>query len=152
MRTHKRHVLRWIAVGLAAGAVAIPAAQAAGPENRLYYPDAAGALPASGSPDDRAHYRGGEAALAPGSVSPDDRAFARGGSDNLVPASVSPDDRAFTRSTTVVEPAPQFVAVRSSGFDWGDAAIGAAFVVALALLAMAAMLVTQRRRGALRPA
>jgi hypothetical protein len=127
------HVHRRIAASLVAAALIAPAA-----------------AQAVVSPDDRALYRGSSAAMAPTSQSPDDRPFYRGGSDDLAPGSVSPDDRSFSRSVTVIEPAspPVEVIASSTGFDWGDAAIGSTFGAALVLLLAggAAIVVTQRRR------
>jgi hypothetical protein len=108
----------------------------------------AGVAGASMSPDDRAFAR-----VAPAPMSPDDRDFAR-----VAPASMSPDDRAFARvpeDGRVPEDAyvePSVVTVTSRGFDWGDAAIGSAFALALALLGAGAITVALRRRGALRTA
>lgn len=114
-----------------AAVVVPPAAQAAGP-------------------DDRPYYRGMSAASTSGSPSPDDRALYRGGSDRLAPASISPDDRPFARSAVETQPAPVAAAlVRSDGFDWGDAVMGGAFSLALALLGTGAILVAYRRRGSL---
>jgi nitroreductase len=42
-------------------------------------------------------------------------------------------------------PPPATQTVQSSGFDWGDAAIGAGAVVALALVALAGVAMTRRR-------
>jgi hypothetical protein len=131
MGTHTRHVVRGLAVAIMAAAVVPPVAQAIGP-------------------DDRPYYRGMSPASTSGSPSPDDRAFYRGGSDRLAPASISPDDRAFARSAVETEPAPVTAAVaRSDGFDWGDAVMGGAFSLALALLGTGAILVAYRRRGSL---
>lgn len=138
MRTHKHPFFRWIAVACTAAAVAAPAGQAIGP-------------------DDRAYFRGASPALAPGSVHPDDRLFYRGAaSDASAPASLSPDDRAFARNLgkigpSTLEPVTVAVEVPSSGFDWTDAAIGGTFGLAVALLGIGAILIT-RRRGTLRPA
>lgn len=82
------------------------------------------------SPDDRALYRGTDPALAPKSQSPDDRPFAR-------PFASEPR----TGPVAVVNP--------PSGFDWGDAAIGGAFGLALALLGAGAILIAQHRRSTL---
>jgi hypothetical protein len=135
MHLHTPHLRRWIAASLVAAAVAAPAAQA-------------------GGPDDRALYRGDDPALAPTTQSPDDRALYRGGSDNPAPATVSPDDRPFVRSATEIEPgSPRVETIASAtGFDWADAAIGSTFGAALALLAGGAALVANQRRRSLRSA
>jgi hypothetical protein len=137
MRTHKRHILRWVAVAFVAAAVAAPAAQAAGV-----------------SPDDRPFYRGPSEAFAPTNPSPDDRAFYRGSSEALAPTSLSPDDRPFPRSVGELEQAspPVEVVARPRGFDWADAVIGGTFGLALALLGVGAILIAQRRRSTPRPA
>ena len=49
-------------------------------------------------------------------------------------------------SGTVHPTATQIIVVRSSGFDWSDAAIGAGFVGGLVLLAWGAALAVRRRR------
>jgi hypothetical protein len=135
MQTRKRHLRRWIALAVAAAAVASPAAQAAGP-------------------DDRAAYRGTSPALAPTSQSPDDRALYRATSSALAPASLGPDDRPFMRNVREIDPRTVPVAVVSPphGFDWSDAAIGGAFGLALALLGAGAILIAHRRRSTLSPA
>jgi hypothetical protein len=137
MRTHKQHRFRWIAVAFAAAALAAPAAWAEG-----------------GAPDDRPFARGTSGAQAPASLGPDDRALYRGSSESLAPASLSPDDRSFARSASQIEPAsvPVAVVTQSTGFDWGDAAIGSAFGLALALLGAGAILIGHRRRSMLTPA
>jgi hypothetical protein len=105
------------------------------------------------SPDDRPVYRGSSEASAPTSVSPDDREFNRGSSAASAPTSVSPDDRPFTRRQGEI--ALKSAAVRAvaepGGFDWGDAVIGGAFGLALAL-GTGAILVAHRRRSSLRTA
>ena len=79
---------------------------------------------------------------------PDDRAGPRGagaGTPTQLSTTLRPDDRAGNRG------AGSFSAVTvhagSSSFNWGDAGIGAAFTLTLAL-ATGAMLVAFRRRGA----
>ncbi len=129
MRTGKRHLFRLIAIAFAALAVAVPAAQA-------------------GGPDDRALARATSTALAPATTSPDDRGYYRGTSATLAPKSLSPDDRAFARSVPGSEPRtiPLAVTVPPSGFNWGDAVIGGALGLALALLAGGAVLISVRHR------
>lgn len=124
-----RHLCRWLAASLIAAAVAVPAAQA-------------------GGPDDRALYRGGDPALTPASQSPDDRSLYRGSSDNWAAADLSPDDRPFSRGAPGIEPGTVRVEtiVTPPGFDWGDAAIGGAFGLALSLVVAAAALMATHRR------
>jgi hypothetical protein len=131
MHSHNPHLRTWIAAALVALAVAAPAAQAAGP-------------------DDRGLYRGTSPALAPTSQSPDDRALYRGASE----VSLASDDRPFARNVHKIDPGAPPVAIVTSphGFDWGDAVIGGTFGLAVALLAMGALLVAQRRRHTLTPA
>jgi hypothetical protein len=131
MRTGKRHLFRLIAIAFAVVAAAVPAAQAAGQ-----------------SPDDRALARGTSAAVAPTTISPDDRGYYRGASATLAPKSLSPDDRAFARSVPGIEARtiPAAVTVPPSGFDWGDAVIGGALGLALALLGAGAVLISVRHR------
>jgi hypothetical protein len=131
MHIRTRQLRRWIAASLAAAAVAVPAAQAT-------------------SPDDRALYRGGVPALSATSQSPDDRPFYRGGSDTLAAASLGPDDRSLVRSVPRTEPIEAIGSPR--GFDWGDAAIGGTFGLALALLVAGAFLIGNQRRRSLRSA
>jgi hypothetical protein len=135
MQTRNRHLRRWIALAVATAALGASAAQATGP-------------------DDRAVYRGTSPALAPTSQSPDDRALYRGTSPALAPASLGPDDRPFARNVREIDPRTVPVAVVSPprGFDWGDAAIGGAFGLALALLGAGAILIAHRRRSTLSPA
>lgn len=123
-----RHLRRWLAASLIAAAVAVPAAQA-------------------GGPDDRALYRGGDPALTAASQSPDDRPLYRGSSDRAA-AGLSPDDRPFSRGARGIEPGTVRVetTVTPPGFDWGDAAIGGAFVLALSLVVAAAALMATHRR------
>jgi hypothetical protein len=131
MHTRNPHLRRWLAAALAAAAVAAPAAQAS-------------------SPDDRAVYRGTSPALAPTSQTPDDRALYRG----ALEVSVASDDRPFARNVHEIDPGtpPVAIVTASHGFDWGDAVIGGTFGLAVALLALGAVLVAQRRRHTLTPA
>jgi hypothetical protein len=135
MHTRNRHPRRWIALVFVLAAVAAPAAQATGP-------------------DDRALYRGTSPALVATSRSPDDRALYRGTSPALASTSQSPDDRPFARNAREIESRTVAASVASSsgGFDWGDAAIGGAFGLGLALLGAGAILITYRRRSTLSPA
>jgi hypothetical protein len=86
MHTCNQHLRRWIAVGLAAAAVAAPAAQASGPDDRagIRGPGAFGLAQLSTTirPDDRAGARGTgtfESTQPSPRIRPDDRAGARGG-------------------------------------------------------------------------
>jgi hypothetical protein len=93
-------------------------------------------------PDDRAGVRGPNAPLTSGpAVRPDDRPGFRGATEPIwmaAPApstAVRPDDRAGVRgidSTTAA--ATEAVFVGRSGFDWGDAGIGAGGMLALTLI------------------
>jgi hypothetical protein len=124
----KPQVLRWIAVAFAVAAVAAPAAQA-------------------GGPDDRPAYRGTSPALTASSPSPDDRGNYRGSSDTLAPTGVSSDDRAFARSVPGIELASAPVEIGRGGFDWKDAVVGGTFGFALALFGLRAIAIAQRRRS-----
>jgi hypothetical protein len=126
----KPHVLRWIAVAFATAAVAVPVAQA-------------------GGPDDRPDYRGTSPALTPSSTSPDDRGDDRGSSDTLAPTRLGPDDRAFARSVHGIEPASVPVEVQPRGFEWGDAVVGGTLGFGLALFGVGAIVIAQRRRSTL---
>ena len=65
-------------------------------------------------------------------------------------STLRPDDRAGIRGAA---PSSTFsVQTVSAGFHWGDAAIGGAFGLALALLATGAVFVSLRRRSSPRPA
>jgi hypothetical protein len=136
MRTHKRHILRWLAVAFAAAAVAAPTALADPRSLDDIDPSLAAAV------------RQAEA----GSLSPDDRPYYRGPADTAAPTSLSPDDRPFARSLGEIEPTSVPVKVRPRGFDWEDAVIGGTFSAVLALLGMAAILIAHRRRSTLRTA
>ena len=131
MRIHKRHLFRWIAVVFAAAAVGAPTALADPRSLDDIDPSLAAAVrqaeAASLSPDDRPFYRGPPGVLAPKGVSPDDRPFARmreTESRTVAAAGVSP----------------------SRGFDWGDAVIGSAFGLTLALLGTGAIVLIARHR------
>ncbi|HET7854824.1 MAG TPA: hypothetical protein VFL41_00040 [Gaiellaceae bacterium] len=146
MSTSKRHIHRWLVAACLAAAVAAPAATAGSPDDRPFYRGPAEQAPAAVSPDDRPFYRGPAQ-----SVSPDDRPFYRGPAVSA-PATVSPDDRPFYRASTApltsaIVPIPVREVSSSSGFDWGDAAIGGTFGLALALCGLGAILIAQRRRS-----
>jgi len=135
MRTGKRHLFLLVTIAFAALAAGVPAAQAAGS-------------------DDRALARGTSAAVAPATISPDDRGSYRGASATLAPKSLGPDDRALARSVPGTEPRTIPAALTSppSGFDWGDAVIGGALGLAVALGAGAVLISVRHRRSVLETA
>ena len=135
MRTGKRHLFLLVAIAFAALAAVVPAAQAAGP-------------------DDRALARGSSAAVSPTTISPDDRGSYRGTSATLAPRTLGPDDRAFARSVPGPEPRtiPAAVTISPSGFDWEDAVIGGALGLAVALGAGAVLISVRHRRSVLETA
>ena len=135
MRTGKRHLFLLVAIAFAALAAVVPAAQAAGP-------------------DDRALARGSSAAVAPTTISPDDRGSYRGTSATVAPKTLGPDDRAFARSVPGPEPRtiPAAVTISPSGFDWEDAVIGGALGLAVALGAGAVLISVRHRRSVLETA
>lgn len=135
MRTGKRHLFLLVAIAFAALAAVVPAAQAAGP-------------------DDRALARGTSAAVAPTTISPDDRGSYRGTSATLAPRTLGPDDRALARSVPGPEPRtiPAAVTISPSGFDWEDAVIGGALGLAVALGAGAVLISVRHRRSVLETA
>ena len=130
MRTGKRHLFLLVAIAFAALAAVVPAAQAAGP-------------------DDRALARGSSAAVAPTTNSPDDRGSYRGASATVAPKTLGPDDRAFARSVPGVEPRtiPAAVTISPSGFNWEDAIIGGALGLAVALGAGAVLISVRHRHS-----
>jgi hypothetical protein len=79
-------------------------------------------------------------------VRPDDRAGPLG----IGAVTARPDDRLGIRGVAPARAA--VVHAQSTGFDWGDAAIGGAFVLTLALLGMGATLISLRRRSSPKPA
>ena len=135
MRTGKRHLFLLVAIAFAALAAVVPAAQAAGP-------------------DDRALARGTSAAVSPTTISPDDRGSYRGTSATVAPKTLGPDDRAFARSVPGVEPRtiPAAVTISPSGFNWEDAIIGGALGLAVALGAGAVLISVRHRRSVLETA
>ena len=135
MRTGKRHLFLLVAIAFAALAAVVPAAQAAGP-------------------DDRALARGTSAAVTPTTISPDDRGSYRGTSATVAPKTLGPDDRAFARSVPGSEPRtiPAAVTISPSGFDWEDAVIGGALGLAVALGAGAVLISVRHRRSVLETA
>ena len=104
--------------------------------------DQKGANDVAARPDDRAVRISPQAIDSTGVVRPDDRAV------RITPQPVDstnvvrPDDRGV-RFTPSGGELPQVVAVPSTGFDWGDAGIGAGLAFGLMLLALGAALVTR---------
>jgi hypothetical protein len=121
----------------ATAAVIVPATQAA--DNQIV------------GPDDRSQPRATSPVLLPDSPSPDDRSFNRAMSPALQPQALGPDDRALPRATVDIrEPlTPVQVIVRvGHGFDWADAATGAAAAIGFAaILAALALLAARSRRS-----
>jgi hypothetical protein len=82
---------------------------------------------------------------------PDDRSFNRAVSPALQPQALGPDDRALPRATVDIRetPTPVQVIVREGhGFDWADAATGAAAAIGFAaILAALALLAARSRRS-----
>jgi hypothetical protein len=120
----------WLVVGLATAALTAPVAQA---DDWFRY-----AAPVEGSgqvlrPDDRAGIRG------PGAVN-------SVGAENFLAHGLRPDDRAGIRGVGSVSNEPMLVRVTGDGFSWGDAGIGAASALALALLAGTSVLLLRRGR------
>lgn len=162
MRRRSNLMLVALACAIAA-AVAIPAALAAGGSS-IYPDDRAGTHGAGtaqtlstssfqGSsiyPDDRRGVRGAgsSAALSFASTSgsatyPDDRTGVRGaGGEAASGSAVYPDDRTGARG---IGPATIVIAP-SSGFDWGDAGIGAVGGVGMTLLFAGALILLTRRQ------
>lgn len=78
---------------------------------------------------------------------PDDRAERP--SPTAATTVVRPDDRPGPRGPGIIDPAPPLVLVRSGGFDWGDAGIGAGMTAGLVSLAAACFLSVRQRRARL---
>ena len=157
MTPRKRNIPFLIVLGLTAGALIIPSAQAGGPDDRPFYRGASpAAMPGRMSQDDRSFNRGTPQSSTAVSRSPDDRSYDRGSTADLLVAkvpssSITPDDRSFARHTVAATSSPVAVSLPADSFDWHDAVIGGAFAMALALLGLGALLIAQRRRM-LRPA
>ena len=143
---------------VASAAFLAPVAQAQHPDDRAL--KGPGAIEQAGQstivrPDDRAGMRGPGAvdttALAT-STRPDDRADMRGPGAIDQPSTVStstrPDDRAGARGPGAVEQPTIVVTHSSTGFDWGDAFVGALGGIGTALLLTGALflLLGQRTR------
>ena len=161
MWNRRNRWLRRFAAGLAfAGLVVVPTAQA----HHLQVSGGGSEVTSDVAvrPDDRAVRISPQAVDSTSVVRPDDRAVRISpqavGSKNIV----RPDDRAVrispqpVDSTNVVRPddrgvrvtpsggeLPQVVAAPSTGFDWGDAGIGASLAFGLMLLALGAALATR---------
>lgn len=135
LRTRKRQIVWWTAVAFAAAAAAAPAPQALGT-----------------APDDRQFSRGDEPTL-----SPDDRAVPR--TDSAAPTGLEipylSHGQGVTADDLGIATAPKSVPVSAvaepRGFDWGDALIGGAFGLALALVGTGAILIGHRIRSTPRP-
>lgn len=106
-------------------------------------------------PDDRAGLIGVGGAVAASSASdrPDDSAAVRGPGAfaSTIETSVRPDDRVGVRGPGLA-PTVVLTQTPSSGFDWGDAGIGALGAFGLALLLFGTMQVVTRQRRSHAPA
>jgi hypothetical protein len=142
------------------------------PTNQIGYPNPAGIYP-----DDRRGPRGADptglgnvripkaqavsSQTTPLSIYPDDRRGPRGAdptglgdlhsltthaTSQTNPAGIYPDDRRVPRATNPTG-VISIGSTRSPGFNWSDAAIGAAAGLGLALLLLSAFVTTMRRRG-----
>ncbi len=100
-------------------------------------------------PDDRSGIRGVEST----SVTPDlaeIQRHVRADQSLSQSASNGPDNRAGIRGPGAVEiRTPQFVTVRSDGFDWKDASIGAGSAFGITLVLMGGLAVSRRRHSGL---
>jgi hypothetical protein len=137
----KRFVHLTALLALCVLATGTTAATAAGPDDRASHgPGAIAAQQASDAvrPDDRANHGPGAIAAqqASDAVRPDDRA-------THGPGSVTIQELAQTGQAAI---APDQTLVRADGFDWLDAAVGAAAMVGLGLIAGGALLVLRRGR------
>jgi hypothetical protein len=120
MRTRKRHVVSWLAIVFAAAAVLAPATVQAGTD----YPDGRVSLT--------------QAKVQAARDYPDGRALR---------LSRSPDVVSSVTTGPVASGSTVLSAMPGHGFNWADAAIGAASSLALvALVAAAATLITRHRR------
>jgi hypothetical protein len=159
----RRRINRWLALGLALGAVAAPVAQAADrPDDRAGPLGVGTALQSSPvRPDDRAGPLGvgtdvvSRYLIGHAAVRPDDRAGPLGVGTDVVsrylvnhPAAVRPDDRAGIRGvgtgiTGIVTPAP-----RGTGSFWGTAELSAAAVLGAFAVALVGFGLARYRRSA----
>jgi len=103
----------------------------------------------AGRPDDRSGIRGVEST----SVTPDlaeIQRHVRADQSLSQSASNGPDNRAGIRGPGAVEiRTPQFVTVKSDGFHWKDASIGAGSAFGIALVLMGGLAVSRRRHSGL---
>ena len=151
-----RTKLTTLATIVAAAAFLAPVAQAQHPDDRAV--KGPGAIEQAGQstivrPDDRAGLRGpGAVDTQSTSIRPDDRAGMRGPGAIDQPSAVStstrPDDRAGSRGPGAFEQPTVVVTHSSTGFDWGDAFVGALGGIGMALLLTGALflLLGQRTR------
>jgi hypothetical protein len=129
-----------VVITLAAAAIIVPSAQAA--DNQIV------------GPDDRSQARATSPALLPDSPSPDDRPFNRAVSPALQPHAQGPDDRPLPRATGDILETPtqvQVIVRQPHGFDWADAATGAAAAIGFAAIVAALALLAARSRRSQRP-
>ena len=147
-RNHRRALRRGVALGLAAAAVVVPTAQAR-------HADSERAVPAvTGTTSDAGYYRA--LALRSQGLNQLYRAnpyasyyralqLRSESLNQLARATViSPDDRAGVRGPGT-SPTPIVVSAPSTGFDWGDAGIGAgSALLAIALLGGGLAVVARR--------
>lgn len=148
MYRRKQRILKSLVLGLAVAAVAAPSAfgEPRGPGN----PSTTDAIQAAVSPDDRSLYRG-SAPIEPLILSPDDRAVFRGVEDPGAPVTVhvssrSPDDRSVFRGVETPNVPVSVVVSSSDGFEWADASLGAASMLAFVLLLGAGTLMIRHQR------
>jgi hypothetical protein len=143
---NRRHRwLRRLAAGLAfAGLVVVPTAQAhhlqvsgGGSSSQLGFTSDVAVRP-----DDRAVRISPQPVDSTSVVRPDDRAVRVSPQPVDSTNVVRPDDRGV-RFTPSGGELPQVVAEPSTGFDWGDAGIGAGTALGLMLLALGAALATR---------
>lgn len=142
-----------------AAAMLAPVAQAQRPDDRagLRGPGALESTQSSASshPDNRALRGPGAIEMSTEStaVRPDDRAEARGPGaiESTQQAPVRPDDRAGTRGPGAFEPV-LVSGSSSTGFDWGDAFIGALGGLGMALALTGILLLGIGRRSGTRTA
>jgi hypothetical protein len=155
-RNHRRALRRSVALGLAAAAVVVPTAQARHADSERAVPAVTGT---TGS--DASYYRA--LALRSQGLNQLYRAnpyasyyralqLRSEGLNQLARATViSPDDRAGVRGPGT-SPTPIVVSAPSTGFDWGDAGIGAgSALLAIALLG-GGLAVVARRTSSGQPA
>lgn len=166
LSTHSRRITKIAAAALAVAAVAVPAGQAANrPDNR---PGMQGATPAAAVPDvferaaarghvnlrgsrfDRPDNRPGTLGVEPNVAVPDvfERAVLRGPQGQ---PSLHPNDRPGVLGPGEISAQPS-VSTGGSSFDWGDALVGGAAGLAIALLLTSGIAVGSHRRRVLKSA